>query len=97
MRAARHAFVGDAQALLAQQRRHDVVHVLDAALVEVAGLVHVEDLAVEVPDGGEVLAPQRRLELREDVVEVLLEAGAGEEVEHAAREEQRHHLGRSSA
>ena len=49
--------------------------------VDVRRLVDVEDLAVEVPRRLEVAGPQRRLEPLENVVEVLLEAGAGEEVE----------------
>jgi hypothetical protein len=81
----------NAQTFLAQQRGHDVVHVLDAPFVEVAGLVHVEDLAVEVPDGGEVLALQGGLELFEDLVEVLLESGSRQEIEHKARQEQGDH------
>src|SRR6185437_1685405 len=56
---ARDALLGDAQALLAQERGHDVVDVLEPPLVEVARLVHVEDLAIEVPDRAEVLAAQR--------------------------------------
>src|SRR4029079_3038584 len=68
--------------------------VIETALVEVARLVDVEDLAIEVARGHEVPAPQRRLDLREHVVEVLLEAGAGQEVEHAAREEEGDHLAR---
>jgi len=83
--------VDDAQAFLAQQRGHDVIDVLDAIAVDVGRLVHVEDLPLEVARVVVALA-QRDFEFLEDVVEVLLEAGAGEEVEHAARQEERDHL-----
>src|SRR5262249_22830853 len=73
---------------------HDVVHVLEAPLIKVPGLVHIEDLAIEVADGREVLSPQGRLDLREYVVEILLEPGAGEKIEHAAIEEERAQLRR---
>src|SRR5262249_27746022 len=59
------AFVGHAKALLTKQRGDDVIHILEAALVEVARLIHVEHLAIEVPDGCEVLPPERGLEFRE--------------------------------
>lgn len=55
-------------------------------------VVHLVDLAVEVSDGGEVLPLEQGLELGEDLVEVLLESGTGEEVEHPPRQEQRDHL-----
>src|SRR5262245_23254398 len=70
--AARDAFVGDAEAVFAQKRGDDVVHVLEPALVEMARLVHVEDLAVQIFGGGEVFSLEGGLELLEDVVEVLL-------------------------
>jgi hypothetical protein len=57
--------VGDAQPVLSEQSGDDVVHVLHPALVEVASLVHVEHLPVQVAGGQEVLALQRRLELLE--------------------------------
>jgi hypothetical protein len=75
-----------------QQSGEDVVHVLEAALVDVGRLVHVVELAVEVARGDGVLGLDGRLQRREHLVEVFIEAGAGEEVEHAAREEERDHL-----
>jgi hypothetical protein len=69
------ALVGDPEAVLAQEGGHDIAHVLDAALVEVAGLVHVEHLPVQVLGEEVVLALERRLELGEHLVEVLPKPG----------------------
>src|SRR4051794_27418955 len=59
-----------------------------------AGLVHVKDLPIEVSCRQEVLSLERGFELGEDLIEVLLEAGPCEKVEHSAGEEQGDHLGR---
>ena len=45
----------DLQAMLLDQGRDHVVHVLDAPLVDVGGLVDVVDLAVQVAGGEKVL------------------------------------------
>ncbi len=81
----------DAKAFLAQERGHDVVEVPEAISVDVRRLVHVEDSVIEVARVVVALA-QRDLELLEDVVRVLFEARAGEEVEHAARQKERDYL-----
>ena len=82
----------DLQALLAQEGGQDLVHVLDAPRVQVGRFVHVEDLAVQVARRREVATAQRGLEAREHIVQIFLEAGPGQEVEHPAREEQAEHL-----
>jgi len=80
--------VGYAQAVLAQQRGDDVVDVLDAALIKVARLVHVEDLAVQVTDRQRLLFFNVASSFLKTSSRSLLEPGAGQEVEHAARQEQ---------
>ena len=65
---------------------------LDTSLVEVRRLVHVVDLLVEVARRMKSFRLSVASKLREHVVEVLLESGAREEVEDAAREVERHHL-----
>jgi len=82
----------NAQPLVAQQRRGDGVHVLDAACVNVRRFIDVEDLAIEMSDLAEVLPTKRRFELREYVVEVFFEAGAVEKIEGASADEQGQHL-----
>src|SRR5260370_33534442 len=67
------AIVAHTKPLFPEQRRGDVVHVLESLLIDVRRFVDVEDLAIEVANVEKVFALQRRFDARKYIVEIFLE------------------------
>ena len=81
--------------LLAEERGDDVVHDVELRVggVVVHPFVHVEELAIQVLPVRVVARLERVREAREERVDVLLDARAGDEAERVLHEGERDHLG----